>query len=208
MPLNDIYQARIVTFQGVQTAYMVRHYTVQAITGIELTPQQLATALDTQFSGLVKQLANNNATYRGVGVKRLTAPASVEVNSIAGNGLGLGGADSLPTQTAGLIRLYTTTPGRHGHGRSYAPFPSEQHSDVNGRPTGPYGTALAALGVSLLLNVTVTVGADSTTWAPGIYRRANGTFIKFVPGGFSVALANWATQRRRGGLGKANPSPF
>jgi hypothetical protein len=208
MPVNDLYQARIICFQGSQIAVNIRHYVVTNVTGVEGTANNLATIIDTQFAPHYKPLINSNASYRGVGVKLILPVQGVESAVVMNSGLGSGGVDSLPKQCAGLIQLQTVVGGRHGRGRVYIPFPSEQHSDANGAPTAAYGTLLTTLAADFLLLAVYTSGPNTTTWAPCIFNRGTGTFIKLNPGGATNSRTKWASQRRRGDFGKSNVLPW
>lgn len=204
--VNDIYEARIVSTYGVQSAINVRHYQVTTKAGTGATDLQFAQALDGVFAAEVKALMNVSATYRGVGVRRIVpAPVSLETSTIANAGAGTTAGDALPLQIAGVISLRTLFGGRRYRGRLYVPFASESDSDGNGNPQAGYIAAMATFAASLRATFVPGGGGNTNTFVPGIYSRS-GSFITAILS--TLQRASWGTMRSRGGFGRANPAPF
>ena len=206
MALNDIVQARIVTTLGNQTAFCIRHYKSTVYAGTADTRQALATAIDAALFTAWKFILSNEATYRGVGVKRiLPLPATIESFTIVNAGIGAAASTALPKQTAGVISLRTAFAGRAFRGRSYFPFPSEIDNLANGLPGPSLVTSLNTIGTILIASRAVTNGATSETWTPVVYHRNLGTTDVLVA---AIGRSIWGTQRRRGDFGQQNVSPF
>lgn len=207
LAVNEVYQVRFVAQMGNQVSINVRHYVCTAISGASRTAQQMATGMDASVNGLYKAVMAPVATWRGIGVKRLTPTPEIEFTSVASAGPGILAGDALPPQTAGIVGLQTIIPGPRGHGRAYIPFPTEQVNDANGLTTAGYQGLIAAIGAWLAGSFTSTAGADSATLWPIIWHRDLGTYDKLILGAYYVR-SRWATQRRRSGFGAANQLPF
>jgi hypothetical protein len=206
MALNDIVMARIVCTLGNQTAFTVRHYKSTIYAGALDTRQALATALDTGLAATWKNAMSNEATYRGVMVKRIfPLPPTVDSFTIASAGLGAVVGTALPKQTSGVVSLRTANAGRAFRGRAYIPFPSEVDNIANGLPQAAYNTALVNIGIALLLTKSVVNGPTSETWTPVLYHRLSNTTDPLTA---AIARNFWATQRRRGDFGAQNLSPI
>jgi len=207
MPVNDVYQVRIVSQYGNQVGMNVRYYVVDNVVGTEATPSDLAVTVDTAIFNAYKALMASTAVYRGVGAKLIWPTQGIEYYTIANFGVGGVAGDVLPPQIAGLIGLQTLTPGRHGHGRMYIPFPGETDNGATGLPSAGYGTRLNTLGNLMTLAVLKVSGGNTTTWKPCLWNRQANNLTKIISGGYYSRTA-WATQRRRGGFGAANVLPF
>lgn len=202
---NDIYQARFFVTLQTQTAIMVRHYKIRLADG-NGTDDLLAASLAVSFPASIKAVLSNQATYRGVGVQRLSPiPKTVEVYNTSGAGVGDQASPPLPKQVAGVINFKTQYAGRSYRGRVYVPFPAIADSDTDTTPTAAYTTRLNLLAISFNAVRTIPVGVGPTEAVPVVYSRKFGT-------GEPVTLATfrdkWGTQRRRGDFGQSNPSPI
>lgn len=205
--VNDILQVRLVTYFSNQVGINVRHYLVQAKTGIGRTESQLADGLDGAIAPLYKACLAAGARWRGVGVKKIFPVPVIEFASTSRDAPGILAGDVLPPQSAGIIGLQTVVPGPKGNGRIYVSFPTESVNDATGLPTAAYQGLIALLGASISNDFTQTVGADSITLRPHLYHRIGGTSTEIIANGFYVR-SRWGTQRRRGGFGAANQLPF
>lgn len=207
MPVNDVYQVRIVSGYGNQVGMNIRYYVVNNVVGIEFTPADLAVTVDMAIAAAYKALLSTSSFYRGVGAKLIWPTQGIEFSTIASLGAGTVAGDVLPPQTAGLIGLQTLKPGPEGHGRMYIPWPSETDNGATGLPIAGYGTRLNTLGALMTLNVLKTAGGNTTTWAPCLFRKDTLNATKLITNGY-YSRTGWASQRRRGAFGAANVLPF
>jgi hypothetical protein len=182
-------------------------YRVVSVGAPNSNDQDFASEMDTLLAPLVKPLINNNATYRGVqGQIVWPLPVIGDVTSVAGSGVGTGGATAAPRQVSGLISWYTQLAGRAQRGRLFVPFPSTAFiTGTVGDPTAGYITALNALRVGLTGKTTLTTGGRTATIAMIIYHRKTHNSDDVFS---SFARSTWATQRRRGDRGRANVPPI
>jgi len=164
-------------------------------------------AMDSSLAGLYTGLISSNSEYYGSQLYLLNPiglpprPDHVNVN----NNPGTGGAGLLPSQTSGLVSLYSSTLGKIGQGRTYIPFPPPGLNNADGTPEATYVTDLNALGAFLFANNIVIDGGVTATFRPCLYRGGTDT-PRFLES--AVAHDAWATQRRRGAFGRLNKVPF
>lgn len=196
MALGDILQVRLVCTQDEQVAINIRHYQISQITDLEPTRAQVATVLDNVYDTIYKDLINNRAMYRGVGVQRIwPGDPSIESTSAVFPGPGLGGPESLPSQVAGLIRFTGSVGGRRGRGRTYVPFPSETDNQQDSAPTTSYLARLNLLGETFATVRTIGIPGGSLQLSPVIVGRGPPITWNFLLGWSPSPY--WATQRRR-----------
>jgi hypothetical protein len=191
-----------------QVSVTKRDYQCVSITGgSQIDGQSVVEMFDNYHATGMKNCMSFMATYYGsqlyyqtpVGLK--PRPVSTTLNQ----GIGSDAGELLPTQSCGLISLYTDTLGKTGQGRVYVPFPAQDSIDSTGSPDALYLTDLTTLATSLIAPHVVPAGAVTGTFTPVLY----------IPGGeppkpiirFVVRDA-FATQRRRGAFGRLNANPF
>lgn len=209
MILNDIVQCRIVTYTTAgsnQIGVNVRHYKCTAVSGTGPTPAQVASALNLLVATHYKTMMSVSAAYRGVGAAIIWPLSSqtIEYADVSSAGAGTVAGDMLPSQISGLISLYNGSPGRHGRGRTYVPFPSEASSDASGLPSSTYQAGLGNIATDLTSNI-IVAGGNGGTLTPISWWRSAHTGIPWVT---TISRNRWATQRRRGAFGRANVLPF
>lgn len=205
MAVGDIYQVRIVFYDGDQVAENVVHTSVLAEAGTGATLAQIAGAYDTAVAAAALSLCNNTITYLGVAAKRIWPTQTVDSIASASQGPCSGVGANLPKQTAGLITLRTATPGRKGLGRIYTPFPPVAGSDAAGKVVPGYQGAITSYAGAVTGTVVAGIGANTTTLKVGVYNRTAHTLLPLT---FVNTSNVWATQRRRGDYGRKNPKPF
>lgn len=204
MPVGDLLEVRYISSAGAQVGQNIRHYRIDTITGTELTRPQLADGLSVRVRSLYKALLSSSAEFRGVAVKRVfPLPVTAESLTEVDRGPGTRTGDPLPTQVSGLISLRTGLAGRRNRGRLYTPFPAETDSDSSAHPGTTYATNLAALAVEFFGTVIVTFGVNITVLQNVIHKRGTSLFVNIIE---ARPTTNWATQRRRGTLGRPNPT--
>jgi len=211
--LNEVVRLRAFCQDTEQGSINTFAYRANQITLAGATYAEIRNAWDATFSGAMKALIYNGATYRGAGISTYTGtPAPAETYTNANAGAGTAGAVGLPRQAAGLITWYDSFAGPSHRGRTFVPFPSASDNQTLGIPTAGYVTKLAAL-ITAVATFGNVIGAFGTTqMAFGIWHRGRLLPLPVVPPSFtyyatSIARTVWATQRRRGSEGRANTSP-
>jgi len=208
IPIGGI--VRVVTYCKIpgQVSTNTHKWQLTTLTsGASFPSSPFITAMDAQLAGDYNPLLSNDAEYYGSQVYLLNPigppprPDHVNVN----NNPGTGGAGLLPSQSSGLISLYSTTLGKIGQGRTYIPFPAVGGNSADGTPTPTYVSDLNVLAATLKTNFAVVDGGITATFRPCLYR--GGTDVpRFIES--SNAQDAWATQRRRGAYGRLNKVPF
>ena len=132
----DVLEVKLYTSMGNQVSINTRHYVCKGLNP-DQTAVDAAVDLTTKLAGPMKAVISDLATYRGLSIQRLLpAPITVAHWTDDGKANGTLSGDPLPPQTAGLISLRTHLAGKSRRGRQYTPFPTEDASDPEGRPTG------------------------------------------------------------------------
>lgn len=208
---GDIIQMRMVTTSQKQFAFNIRHFQVASLSaGGAQTLQGLLEAVDEVVAPRLRNLVSPEALYEGMGMRRLLSfigPATLEVHTVARQGVGTSVGDVLPRQACGIATLYTIRPGRRYRGRIYLPFPGEGDNSADGTPTSAYLARVRDL-MDVLAGTVVFVlpGAiGNVTLKPSILHRSAGTVDDVT---HYQERDRWATQRRRGDFGKLNADPW
>lgn len=190
---------------GNQAGLVVWHWECAASENAGQALGDVAAYCDAQHGPLLKSMLSGSATYYGTLIRRVfPVPLSVPAWENLLTGIGGRGGDPLPTQTCGLISWQTAKAGRKYRGRSFIPFPSETDSADPPQPSAAYRGFLSAIGAAR--STPILVGAaNSVRLLPVIYHRKDHTWDEILA--FKIRLF-WATQRRRGFLGRPNVPPF
>jgi hypothetical protein len=206
--VGENYEVRFYFQLEEQGAVCVRHYKVQTIlTPGGAEPRDLADAIFVETDAFWQALQPDIVEMLGVGVQLATPPPRFPLEySTLPPKVGTVISPPLPGQVSGLISLRASAPGRQGYLRTFVPFPSMAANSVDHRPTGAYVLGLEALG-NLFVSMT----------CPAAGGRAGFVLLGIkdptTPAG-TVAISSrravgaWATQRRRGRLGRPNPRQF
>lgn len=191
-----------------QVSVTKRDWQLTSITGgSTISSGSVVADFDVLFGALFADCMSADAQYYGSQLyyQTPTGPRPRPSTSKAGATIGVDVSPLLPTQTCGLISLYSDILGKTGQGRVYVPFPAVSTQDTNGTPKPLYLTVLTALATNLVGTRGVTDGAVTGTFTPVLY----------VPGGAPpkpllhyIVRDAWATQRRRGSFGRLNSTPF
>jgi hypothetical protein len=205
--VGDFYRITHVTTTNAQVGLMVSHWRVGSIVAPGPTDQEFADGFSTLMAAAIKALMSNAAVYKGcIAQKVFPLPVLARATGVTLAGAGGVVGTEAPTQTCGLITLRTAVAGRSGRGRKYIPFPSVADINSTGDPSTSYGTRLATL-MNLLINGQSIPGAlGNANVAPCIWHRANPALSNLVTTG--LVRSSFATQRRRGALGRPNLSPI
>jgi hypothetical protein len=205
--VGDTLEIKVGTYCAGQAGINVLHYDVESVGAVPRQLHEVALDFDTLAAPLYKALIGNNASYYGVQVKRVRPGAETAAYvSAAFVGSGdVANLQALPTQVSGIITKQTALAGRSNRGRVFVPFPGYLfHDGINERPTAAYLVPLAALKTFLVASFTSGLGVDTATLDPVIYNQLTGARVEVING---RANQKWATQRRRGNYGAANPYP-
>lgn len=180
---------------------------VSLSSGTSFSAQSFIGAYDSFMVGFYVPLISSGASYYGSQAYLMNPiglpPRPADFNGNAGPGGG--GAGFLPSQTAGIISLKSTTLGKIGAGRTYIPFPSPTVNDADGTPTAAYIADLDNLANFLKSPVVVIAGGVTATFKVCLYRGGTDT-PRFIES--AISKNAWATQRRRGAFGRLNSTPF
>lgn len=201
--IGQIWQAKLYHHLTDQLGLNVIHYRVSAVAGTGSDADKLLIAVSQAFHVRIKDLMVVTATFDGLRLQRIRpVVAAADCFSTDDAGPGTVNGDALPRQSSGLISKRTAISGRHGRGRYYVPFPSEDDNDSSPVPVPAYVVRLALLATVIATPLTIGAGANTATLTPVVYDRATGIGVNIV----SCTAANrWATQRRRGSFGAVNP---
>lgn len=118
--------------------------------------------------------------------------------------MGSSAPPGLPGQVSGIFTKTTLYSGKAYRGRCYIPFPASVYQDTDDTPTNAYKSGLLNIATDLISTNTV-VGASmgQVTLTPVIYNRTSKETTVIT--GANIRKY-WATQKRRGNLGRTNPN--
>jgi hypothetical protein len=203
MPLQmgDIVRAVFFSRLFSQNGLIVHHYKVSSQLGLGAWEGDAADTLSSTVGVSVRAAMSSAASYLGCTVQVIAPLGADVVGSTDGTGVGGLDGDPLPLQTAGLISLRTGQAGRSFRGRKYIPFPSEGMSDLQAKPLAAYTNLLSAVLQELLMIRTIGAGANTSEITPIIWSRTRNTATPLSTG---VVRGDWATQRRRSQVTKAD----
>lgn len=206
IPVGSIWVSKIGCYMVGQAGLNLIHWVCTTNTGAGGTDTQFAISLDALLAPLLKPMMPSIATYYGVGVQQIWPLPLTALNiSAAHTGVGSGGLAPVPPQVSGIITMNTGLAGRANRGRVYVPFPAAAFVDGTlTTPTGAYQILLTAVFNALATPITITVGGGTSVMTPGVYHRTTHAVSAFTTGRVNP---KWATQRRRGNYGRANPYP-
>jgi hypothetical protein len=203
--VNDLVKVRIVSQLEEQVAINTLFYKCFGVATTSAHESDMATAFDTAVAAAYKSCLTNSAIYRGVGVQVQNPTLSVEQETIASQGDGVGGVGFLPKQIAVIIHFQSAIAGPKGRGRIYVPFVPTLFN-VLGKPTAAAILDYAALALAIPQIMVIDGGGGGTASMELVVRNAR------TLNGYSVdtktAQGLFATQRRRGDYGRINSPPF
>lgn len=187
-----------------QVSDQKRNWIVTALTG-SVTWAAAVGAIDAAVGPFLGPCLNDHALYLGT-LLRQQSPTVTDGWAIANASpvTGTGGANRMPGQVCGLIRLKTGGYGRRYEGRFYVPFPATD-ANVNGEVSAGYSSDMGDLGAWLTAPITITSGG-SATLTPVLVPSSGA--IASLPWTTYVVPGVFATQRRRGAYGRFNLAPI
>lgn len=202
---GDLLRVRVVCSAGDQISVNTAVLEVSSLTG-NVTDQEVADAVDGEWSGPLKDVLSDDATYRGLSVQRFF-PGTLLRPAISVNGAGSGTVtgDIMPKQVCGILAFTCENAGAKFRGRWYLPFPSEASNEAPGKPTAAYLASVEALGDQVIDPDAITLAGGTIGLRLLLYHRSvnAGTIITG-----RIARPMWGTQMRRGDYGKKNVVPF
>lgn len=203
-----------------QTSINVFHISCQIPGPTPVTDADVANWFDGAWASGWRGILGPNSTYRGTGCRIMFGVPTFGMQvSGSGAGAGLSGTTDLPRQATGITSWKTDRSGRAERGRTYWPFPPAVFDTGDGVPLGIYVTAVKTIADIYSSVGVISVGPRSSTFAAVLYHRAfkgDPTHVPPIPpraASFDfitsyITRLKWATQRRRGSYGRANPPPF
>lgn len=202
-----VLQFRALTIEtvAIQIGINVLHYRVVNVAGGVVQDTHAALRISTGIAAAYKAWAANNVTYRGVGCKIIRPTQFLEVADTTLSGAGTGGANALPLQVSGLVKMTTALAGRHFRGRIYPAFPPANFATADGLLNAAGFTALSNLANAIPIAATVVNGAATAQLQLVVYNRLTFVTTDVVT---LTPINDFATQRRRGELGRNNIAPF
>lgn len=204
MPVGDIIETAMCIYNQTQNELNVLHWRLQSITGAELTAQQKADQLSTQWATAICPLLNTNASFKGLKYRLLAPVPTAVIISVAGAAAGTRAGDSLPSQVAGVLSLRSSVAPPRVRGRMYMPTAVEGDNDATGRPSAGYQAALATFGTILKSPWTLVVGGNNVTLQLVIWRRP--PVSQFFGVDQVLVRPDWGTQRRRSRINRTDIS--
>jgi len=209
---GDVCQARTVAFIPGQISENVTHWLVASMTGTGSSVTAAAQRLDTLVASLYQNIMPATAAWRGVGFTNLANPRSVEGIGIGHAGPGVVAGNGLPSQVSFLISWRTALAGRANRGRIYPGLLAASFQNADGTMSAGALVSLSALAAGYGVGFVVGAGVNTTTYQ--LVVRHPDTFVGPVQtqhySTVTQALASsvFATQRRRGQLGRPNILPI
>lgn len=214
---GDYWRSIISCSDGGQRSFNTWDFYCFLASGGPVLDSDLAAWVDLNMGAAYPAVLNNSAQYDYTEVFRLwpLPPDTLDtvarpVRNVVSAGVGSAGATALPKQTSGLIIWLGTTRRKGGSGRKFIPFPSASDNLAIGAPSGGYTGRLNTIGSAPIPQVALTVGSGTALMIPAIVRvhRASKTSPWLLDADLATDNRNrdvWATQRRRGDLGRPNP---
>lgn len=205
LALNDVIQTTIWNQLGEQAVINVLYWKVTNIVGAP-TLEGVAADFDDNIAAIVKPTMSNAGSHLGLILRRVFPSVSAMVLSDSGFGAGSVAAEPLGNQTAAVTTKRTAFFGQSGRGRMYwGLLPKTFTTDgLNLTPAAK----IIIQGQGDLLAVPMSNGpaGNSAEFSLAIYQAAPVPVTKLVTA--MTTRFKLGTQRRRGGTGRPNTSPF
>jgi len=205
LTVGDVVEARLYSHSEGQYAINTLHYKVTAEAGGGSTDSIFAGDLSELFPAALKDCMSVEAAYVGLSVQIIRPTRRPKIVNLVGAGDGTFAGDILPRQVAGIIRKKTNTGNRHGLGRMFVPFPSEDCNSLTGFPSVAYTDKMEILATKVLTTVVSADGANTSTLVPVLYDRVLHNTIELSGGEIATV---WGTCKRRSDVRGADRLPF
>jgi hypothetical protein len=203
---SDVMQCRIVGKDPSGGEWVnVLHFEIASTTA-NPTDLDFIHELDANIAAAYKGVMSDQFTYDGIQgtiINRDIQPATVVYTASAGPG-GVA-SNSANTQATGLISWYTAFGGRKYRGRTFVAGVYIGAISTTGFPGSSYLTLLAALASAIFGYNSWTLSGRSGTCNVCLYRKLTAA-VTLIENG--IAIAKFATQRRRGNYGKNRTPPI
>jgi hypothetical protein len=209
---GDLVTIRVWSVLGPQAAVNTFHFVMGAESGgTVVTLSDAATSFDADTSSTYIPLLANSAQYRGVQAYVNQVPLPQWQSGTAGAGFGTGGATAMGSQLCGLIEWNTRLAGPAYRGRTFLPFPAAQDNADPGRPGASYQAAANAW-IGNIMSISAFVnGVGGSIVAQYVLKHGKNK-AGVIPSPSNITAGTfkdvWATQKRRGSLGRPNASPI
>lgn len=207
---SDVVRVTILTAAGNQVAMNTMHYVCTGKVGAGADSDIAASQYSSAIAPLYKAVQDTDTLFAGVILQKIwPLPVIRQSQSATGRGAGSLSPPVLPLQVSGLIKFQTGLAGRKYRGRLFIPFPAEVDSSLptSGipEPIPGYVTRIQAIGTFVTATFVAGTGGNTTQLVPTIYHRKDNSATAIET---AVAEQVWATQRKRGALGRPNTLPF
>lgn len=208
MAVGDIYEVRVFSLFLEQVAVNVLHYRSTEMVGAPGASQAaLLAALAVSLPIVWRPCMVTDSRFSGLTIRKVHPVETAYQFTTATAGPGTGSAAANVRQTSGLVSKYTATPGRHGRGRIYIPFPGQDDVDPDTTlATDTYWDKLEDIRTAILATVPTGGGGDTEAFVMCVYNRESPATSPVLTSG--ISRRKFATQRRRGSFGAANALPF
>jgi hypothetical protein len=207
MALLDKYEVKHFCVAGDQIGINVRHWETiaESLGGAML--QEIADQFSAVVANFYKAWMPPAARYVGTTVQGINTvpPILAPTASTSGQGDGFASGELLPRQVAGLVHIRSRILGRHGRGRMYIPFGTEDWNSIGGKVEAGGLAILASFAAFNSNSFLVSGGTGSTRVSPRIRNRLTNDLTIVDE---AIGDDRWATQRRRGEFGRTNSIPF
>jgi len=202
LAIGNIVELKVFNRLADQVAINVFHFRVTATGGGSITDQQACDGFAAGVAPLYKTWMPSTALHLGVRLQIIQPlPTPVFVKNTTNAGVGAVASDGLAPATCICVTKRTALAGRQFRGRMYLPFFTESQNDPSGVPTAGATNDAAGLANYILSQKIINPGAGSATLFPVVYRRVTGNGTDVVS---YTVRGNWATQRRRSNINKAD----
>lgn len=202
---GDVLAVKIHCYMNNQLAINDLWFRCSGLLGASCSDVLACGDFDALWAATVKAYLPTAATYLGTTLAIRKPVPYPTVRSTAGQGVGSYNQNPLPSQSCGVLSMYTNVVGPAGRGRLYMPFPNVAFNGTDGKPNSTGKSAWAALASLIINPILLGAGGNTINATWGVFHRLTGLTSDIQT---AVAEGKWGTQKRRGSYGRMNPQPF
>jgi len=213
---NDLLRCRFWCVATDQAAVNTVYYKVLSATGDPTTDLNAADELDSFMGPFYKALMPSSVSYQGCTVQIVRTPPLTPIVGRAEAGAGTLGTIAMPRQVTSLVSFKTAFSGRRYRGRVFLPFPPVGSAQTDGIMTAAYATLVAQWSAQLASisgfdnSLTTPTGSVFAVQVIPHFLKKGEVGPELPPSQVTQVAPGelFATQRRRGSLGRTNSSPI
>lgn len=211
LAVNDILSVRAWNSCAEQAAVNTYNFQVVSVTGGAITDQDFADTIEPVMATFYKGYMASSASFDGVQVYIVfrAGPLPRPVSNTLNAGASGGGPNSVPRNTAAIMKYSGVFRGPSLQGRVYLPFVTTAAVTVIGDQSASLVTQINAFATQLKTPIIVTIGANSATLVWGILHRhpkpAPPTINQIIE---AASNGKFGQMHKRGDYGRANQSPI